>query len=241
MTRSGRIGPARLRLLLGAILLASGTAGAQLPQDNPPVGDVTAATLREAALTHARSVTSAAATLTAGVLDERLRLPACTGPIAARTASESPSALSVELRCDAAGWKLFVPVNVREQVAVLVLRRPLARGDSVSAADVDVQRRDRATLGLAWLGEIAQLQGRVATRAIPAGTVLSPMLLEAERVVRRGASVVLLGISGGFLVRAEGKALADAAAGESVRVQNLSSRRVVQGQVQADGTVRVEL
>ena len=73
------------------------------------------------------------------------------------------------------------------------------------------------------------------------GAVLFPALLAPARLVKRGQSVVIVGISGGFQVRAQGKALADAAAGDSVAVENLSSRRVVQGLVQPDGTVRVSL
>jgi flagella basal body P-ring formation protein FlgA len=51
--------------------------------------------------------------------------------------------------------------------------------------------------------------------------------------------VTLVGRNGSFEVRAQGKALADAGAGERVRVENLSSRRVVEGQVRADGSVLV--
>ncbi|MGQ0530691.1 MAG: flagellar basal body P-ring formation chaperone FlgA [Panacagrimonas sp.] len=197
--------------------------------------------IREAAMSAARPHVSAAAELSTGRLDERLRLTACPAPLSAQVMSTSAAALSVEVRCDAAGWKLFVPVSVREQVPVLVATRALTRGQLVSASDVQVQTRERAGLGPAWLGSPEQIDGQVMQRPVPAGTVLTPALLAPARVVRRGQSVTLIGASGGFQVRAQGKALADAASGESVAVENLSSRRVVQGLVQADGTVRVSL
>lgn len=199
------------------------------------------ANIREAALAHAQAITPPGATLTPARFDERLRLGACPEPLATRTASDSGSALNVEVRCDAIGWKLFVPVSVSVKVPVLIVKRALARGEAVSGADVDVQMRERGSLGLAWLADPSQLAGRVLTRPVATGAILSPTVLVAANVIKRGQAVTLIGQSGSFQVRAEGKALSDAAPGEQLRVQNLSSRRVVEGQVREDGTVLVSL
>jgi flagellar basal body P-ring formation protein FlgA len=202
-----------------------------------PIDDIRSAALDQAR----RSVDAPDAQFAVGRIDERLRLAACPAPLSTRTASDSASALSIEVRCDAAGWKLFVPVSVRVQVPVLVAARPLARGEPVKAADVQVQMRERAGLGTAWIGTLDQLDGRVLGRAVSAGSVLTPAQFAAGRLVRRGQSVVLVAVSGGFQVRSQGKALGDAGAGERVRVESSSSRRVVEGQVQADGSVVVSL
>lgn len=204
--------------------------------------------VRDAAIEHARQASPAGANLDAGRLDERLHLPSCPARLLTRTASATTTALSVEVRCDSAtvAWKLFVPVSVNVQVPVLVVTRGLARGQTVNAADVEVQMRDRANLGPAWLASTDELLSgdadaspRVLSRAVAAGSVLSPSLFATTRLVRRGQSVTLVGRNGSFEVRAQGKALADAGAGERVRVENLSSRRVVEGQVRADGSVLV--
>ena len=203
------------------------------------------ASVRDAALDHARKATPQGAQLQAGRLDDRLRLPACPAALLTRTGSETATAMSVEVRCETASiaWKLFVPVGVTVQVPVLVATRGLARGQAAGAADVEVQMRDRSGLGPAWLSSIDDLQSagepRVLTRAVAPGSVLSPSLFANARVVRRGQSVTLVGRSGGFEVRAQGKALGDAGAGERVRVENLSSRRVVEGEVRSDGSVLV--
>lgn len=199
------------------------------------------ANIRNAALQHAQSAVPPGATLVAVRFDDRLRLAACPEKLSTRTASDRASALSVEVRCDALGWKLFVPVSVSVQVPVLVLTRAMARGQTVSAGDVEVQQRERSGMGTAWLSTPQEISGRMLSRPVAAGTVLSPSVLVPAHLIKRGQSVMLIGESGGFQVRAEGKALEDAAAGESLRVQNLSSRRVVQGLVHADGSVRVRL
>lgn len=199
--------------------------------------------IRDAALKHVKAAVPGDAKVAVGGLDARLRLPACDSPLSARTASEAGNggAMSVEVRCDTSGWKLFVPVTVNLQVPVLVAARPLVRGDAPSAADVEIQIRDRATLGAAYLGSIDQLAGQVLARAVPAGSVIAASALVPARRVKRGQAVTIVGGSAGFQVRAQGKALADASVGQSIRVENLSSRRVVEGEVNADGTVRIAL
>ena len=42
-----------------------------------------------------------------------------------------------------------------------------------------------------------------------------------------------------FMVRMTGKALQDGAIGEQIRVQNIASKRTIQGEVQANGSVAV--
>lgn len=199
--------------------------------------------IRDAALKHARSEVPDDAQIAAGNLDARLRLPGCAAPLATRTASDTAngSALNVEVRCDSAGWKLYVPVSVQVQVPVLVTLRPLARGQAVSATDVEVQRRDRASVGPQALSHPDQLVGQIVSRPVAAGTVLAAGVMAPLRLVRRGQAVTILGESGSFQIRAQGKALGDGSAGELIRVENLSSRRVVEGRIGADGSVRVGL
>lgn len=199
------------------------------------------ATIRDAALQQARASAPEGAQLDTGRLDPRLQLADCPAPLAARTASDSGSALSVEVRCDALGWKLFVPVTVRVQVPVLVANRALMRGETPSAADVRIETRERGSLGPAWIGSVDQLQGRVLVRPLAPGSLLVPGAFAASKTVQRGQSVTLISHSGSFQVRAQGKALADAATGDRVRVENLSSRKVVEGEVLADGSVAVRL
>ena len=81
--------------------------------------------------------------------------------------------------------------------------------------------------------------GRVARRALGAGTLLGANDLVAPRIIRRGDSVALVSRRGGVEVRVAGKALGDAGQDERVSVENLSSRRVVQGIVAASGDVVV--
>ena len=72
-----------------------------------------------------------------------------------------------------------------------------------------------------------------AGRPVRAGDVGPPALVE------RNALVTLIYNSGGLAIRAEGRALDRAAAGEAVRVMNSESKTTVSGIVHPDGTIRV--
>jgi len=167
---------------------------------------------------------------------DALRLPACGQPLAA-----SPTATTtVEVSCPAAGgWRLFVPVKVRREQTVLVLSRGIAAGEILDAADITTAQRDGARIAGAVLGDPAAAVGRVARRTLQAGSLLAASDLVAQRLVRRGDNVALVSRRGSVEVRVAGKALGDAGENERLSVENLTSRKIVQGTVSANGDVLV--
>src|SRR3954470_3798551 len=83
-------------------------------------------------------------------LDPRLRLPACAGELDARVQPPRGTQTRVLARvacARGAAWSLNVPVDIRREVTLLVLRRAIARGESIGAGDVTAQRRVLAGLG----------------------------------------------------------------------------------------------
>lgn len=169
-------------------------------------------------------------------LDPAMRLPRC--PVALQAQPTGTS--TVEVSCpQAAGWRLFVPLKVRRNQTVLVLARGLAAGETVGVADIVTETRDASRIAGAALADPGMAVGRVVRRTLPAGSLLSAGDLVAPRLVRRGDSVALIARRGGVEVRMAGRALADAGEDERVSVENLSSRRVLQGTVSANGDVVV--
>jgi flagellar basal body P-ring formation protein FlgA len=146
----------------------------------------------------------------------------------------------VRVACtEGAAWSINVPVDIRRRTDVLVTRRAVARGETLTAADVDVQSRMLPGLASPFVGKVGDLAGRPARRPIPSGTAVAADALGAAVLIRRGQNVTLAASSAGIEVRAPGLALADAAAHQRVRVQNLYSLKVVEGVADTDGVVRV--
>jgi flagella basal body P-ring formation protein FlgA len=175
------------------------------------------------------------ATVAASV-DDRLRLPRC--PLDLVALPQAPG--TVEVSCPApAGWRLYVPVRVSRLGPVLVLTRPIAAGTPIPPDALAIETRDLARLPAAALSDPSLATGRVARRGLAAGSPLTAADLGLAPVIRRGQAVTLVARSGGLEVRSSGRALADAAPGDPVTVENAASRRVVSGIAGAGGEVWV--
>lgn len=215
--------PRRLARLLLAVLLSTAAATAAASGFQP------VQSIRDAALAALSDPRGAEATL-----DPALRMPRCAEALQAR----QTGAGTVEVGCPS-GWRLFVPVRMDRSQPVLVLLRGVASGEPISADMFTIERRDPGRIAGAPVADPADAVGRVARRVLTAGSVLTASDLVAPRLVRRGDSIALVARNNGVEVRMAGRALGDAGERERVSVENLSSRRVVQGVVTAEGDVVV--
>jgi len=211
-------------VLLALAVLAAGAAGATAGAGFQPVESI-----RVAALAALADGVDAEVTL-----DPAVRMPDCGQPLQGRRTGSG----TVEVSCPS-GWRLYVPVRVHRSQQVLVLARGVAAGETIGGDMLSVQRRDSSRIAGAALEEPADAVGRAARRTLMAGSVLTAGDLVAARLVRRGDTISLVSRQAGIEVRMAGRALGDAGERERISVENLSSRRVVQGVVSADGDVIV--
>jgi flagella basal body P-ring formation protein FlgA len=182
--------------------------------------------------------------VTAAELDPRLRLHSCDAPLEAFAphTNHFSARATIGVRCTAASpWTLYVPVTIETEVSVLVLRRALARRARVALADVEPQVRRLPGTAAHFISDIASLQGHRLRRALPAGSALTAEALAPDILVRRGQQVTLIAEAGGVEIRARGQALTEGSAHDRVRVQNVTSLKVVEGVVESDSLVRVGL
>jgi flagellar basal body P-ring formation protein FlgA len=219
----------RLRAsLLSVLFVCAGMAGAQAADgsaSHPPDA------IRAAAIAAVGAPADAEATM-----DPALRLPRCAQPLQA-SASGPRTAL---VRCpDAPGWRVYVPVQSHREADVVVLAAAASPGVPITSQQLIVQRRDLATLTGTAFNDPAALAGRVPRRLLAAGTVPTEADFAVGATLRRGDPVVLVARSGGVEVRMQGRALGSAQAGGRITVENTASRRILRGQLGADGTVEV--
>jgi flagella basal body P-ring formation protein FlgA len=179
----------------------------------------------------------------ADALDPRLRLAACTQPLEASVpnADRVGARVTVGVKCPAPRWVVYVPARIETEMEVLALRRALDRGSPVTAADVEQRTLRVPGLSAGYINNVEQLAGRHLRRQSAPGTALTADLLAQDILVRRGQRVALVISAGGLEVRAQGEAIADATPAGRVRVLNLASRRIVEGQVESSEVVRVSL
>lgn len=220
-----------------ALFAALPLARAQVP--GQPLASVRAAA--EGAVRRSLDANTSGVELEAIALDSRLALPACGAALTTFVPAlrANQARILVRVGCVTPAWTLNVPVDLRRMHEVLVLKRAVARGEAIMAADVDVQKRVLPGLASPFVASVADLKDRVTRRPVPAGTALAADALTAALLIHRGQSVTLAAMSAGIEVRAPGLALSDATAQGRVRVQNLNSLKIVEGVADTGGVVRV--
>lgn len=179
-----------------------------------------------------------------GQLDPRLRLTQCSQPLQSfqPAGARLSGHTSVGIRCPGpAGWSIYVTADIDLFADALVVVRPLARGQRVTLQDIQVQETDISNLGYGYLYDPSQIEGLITRRPVATGAVLTPSLVKAPRLVRRGDRVTLVNSTGPIRVEMLGEAMGDAAKGERVRVRTLDSKQVVEGWVISASVINVTL
>ncbi len=175
-------------------------------------------------------------------VDARLRLRQCTQPLHTfwPPGARQSGASSVTVACeDNKPWKIYVQVMLKRYQQVLVADHALVRGHHLAAEDVRLERREVTRLGQKYLEDISPFIGYELRQSIRSGAVVKAQMFRAQKMIKRGQTVTMVAGDRGFQVQMRGKALADGALGKRIRVKNLKSKRVVEGEVISKGVVRI--
>lgn len=225
-------------LLAAGMLIGAASSHAQAVQEPASIARAAENFVRSQIPTNPKSETLVRAT----ELDARLRLAQCPTPLQASWSPGSTPAArtTVAIACrQGATWRVNVPVTIRSRLTVLVLRAPAGRGQALTAADVSTRSVDVDGLAHLYIQTLDELAGRHLARSAPAGVPLPANWFAADKLVKRGQEVMLVASAAGVQIRAPGRALSDGGARERVRVQNLSSLKIVEGVVENGSEVRV--
>ncbi len=232
--------PRRLAMLVlaavAAVAVPRGATANDALEDPARITDVA----RAAA---ARESGRPATELEVGVIDPRLRLPACAAPPSGHLTpgTRSSTQLTVEIRCTSPPWRQFVAVKIRAQEPVVIAARPLGRLQVVTAEDIAVVPRELASVPAGYFRRAEDVVGRIAQRTIGSGEVLLPTTVRPPPLVRRGQSVTVIAHAGSMSVRTAGFVQSDAGLAERVHVRNAATGRTVEGVVRSSDTVEVSL
>jgi flagella basal body P-ring formation protein FlgA len=134
---------------------------------------------------------------------------------------------------------VYVPVDVVVTEAVLVSRKTLPRGHILTADDVVAENRNISRLVGGYIADPAELLGQRLKHQIMSGKIVTPSMLVADMVIKRGQTVTLLLQNNGLNISMSGKALMDGAINQRIRVENSVSRRIVEGLVRSPEHVEI--
>jgi flagella basal body P-ring formation protein FlgA len=129
-------------------------------------------------------------------------------------------------------------VEIKLPAEVVVLARPLRRGDVISAADLTTRMADLARLRGQYYRDSIGLIGQRIKRHVDGNSVLTPSMIDADRLVERGTRVTILSAAGAIEVRVAGTAMGHGGRGDQIRVKNQASGRTITAVVVDQGVVR---
>jgi len=223
-------------------LTASVLVGPVFAQESIQSLDAIRAAAQTFVTQHVPKQAPGAVTVNVGTLDSRLRLAPCAAPLKVSLPAGATfrERMTVAVSCTASSsWTVYVPIAIEAQTPVLVLRRAANRGARLTAEDVEIQTRVVQGMGASYLTDVAELGGRTLKRPLGPGAALTVDAMMDDMVVKRGQRVTLLAAVGGLEVRAAGVAMNDAAAQGRVKVQNITSNRIVEGVVESPDVIRI--
>ena len=225
----------RLTGIFAALLLAG--AANSLPDGQwQPVAEIekTAATYIKGRI--------ASGDVQAGALDSRLRLPLCDQPLDPflRPGARIKARTTVGVLCTGRRpWKVYVSVDLVITKAVLVPKRVLRVGHVITADDLTTDTRDVSRMTSGFYAAPSELVGQRVRQQLVAGRIITPMMVQADDIIRRGQTVTLVVKNDVININMAGKAMSDGALNQRIRVRNSNSGRIVEGIVRSPEHVEI--
>jgi flagella basal body P-ring formation protein FlgA len=137
-------------------------------------------------------------------------------------------------------WTLYLQARVAVNGTYYVTSREIAPGQSVSQADIEARQTDLTNMPRSVVTDLSQIVGTAALTRITAGMPLRMDLLRTVNAVKFDQPVKLVAQGAGFSISSEGRALGNAAPGETVQVRT-GSGQIISGVVKDGGTVEVPM
>lgn len=177
-------------------------------------------------------------------LDSRLKLPKCADELTAFTAHNETlraGRFSVGVRCGEGPkpWSIFTTGSLKIMQDVLVLTRPVSRGQILTRQMLAIEKRDQANIRRGYFSEIKAVENKQSLRNLPAGAVITFNNVTDAVLIKRGEKITISASSSGYNVRMQGKAMMDGVKGQSIRVKNVSSGRTIAATVIKPGLVSI--
>ena len=137
--------------------------------------------------------------------------------------------------------RLFSQGTAKLMVEVGVAKSNIAKGTTLTRSNLELKLVQSSGRRSQRYSSINEMIGLSAKRPLQAGKPININDLEAPRLILKNQLVTILLEAPGLIIRAEGKALANASKGEAVKVLNTQSKRIIHATAKAPGLVSVSL
>lgn len=192
---------------------------------------------------HTQYGPQAGITFSINALDPRLSMADCPQALHIEQKSDkSIGRINLKVSCQSSvRWSIYVPVDIQVTIPVVTAISPVARGEQLSGAMLQLQTRNISRINGTYYTRIKDIEGMQAKRPLKPNQPIFAAQLQPPLVIKKGESVLVSANSGPLSVKITGVALMDGYMGQQISVRNSKSKRVVEGKVIAPGQVQVAM
>lgn len=165
-------------------------------------------------------------------LDRRIRIKSCHAPLSFELAKRGSYSrhFPVKVSCDSESeqWKLFVQVRVTEFIEAIVTTKSIGRGELITSEHLTISRVEKRNINVGNVITTDTIIGGRAIRNIHRG-----FQIRANDVclVCKGDNVSIVAQSSNMMIKTSGTAIESGSFGESIKVKNNNSDRIVKGTI----------
>ncbi|WOX52126.1 lateral flagellar basal body P-ring formation protein LfgA [Aeromonas sp. CD] len=139
--------------------------------------------------------------------------------------------------CVDPAWQIRARVEVTLMLPVWVTAQELPRGHVIRPGDLIEKSLEVSRLQRGFVPTSESLVGNKSNRNLRMGQLIGELDLQKAWAIREGEGVLIRAGQDGFSATTRGRALANGAIGEGIRVKNLSSGKEIQAWVIDKGEV----
>ncbi len=176
--------------------------------------------------------------VTAQSLDTRIHVPQCPNGYRFEVSEQALAQSNVTLKaaCPGIEWYLYMVVRVEQTMPVLVARVPLSPDSLLDENNTETTFFDKQRIRSSTFADITEVKGARVKRRLRPGQPITPELL---CFVCKGDRINITATVGGLSVRTSGIAQQDGNKGDTIRVENSRSKKVIDAVVASANSVYV--
>ncbi|QMT59619.1 flagellar basal body P-ring formation chaperone FlgA [Legionella sp. PC997] len=174
--------------------------------------------------------------VTADKIDSRLNLKACAenqlvvfNPY--QTPILSTNTMGIKCQENDNHWSLYVPVKITVLKRIYVAKRALIKGNRLTIDDIYQTEMDVQRLNKGYFTEKDLLVGQICKQNISPNSPLNPHNVEAAKLINKGERVSIVVNDNNLMISMDGVAMEDGSLGETIKVRNLSSKKIIEAQI----------
>ncbi len=134
---------------------------------------------------------------------------------------------------------LWVKSDIKVYLDMLVAARPLLKNETLSESDVMVKRKLVSSLRREIFNSASPVIGMRVKRAIKKGALITDADIVLPPLFKRGNMVTILAEKGPLVISTVGKALEKGFKGKMVRIENVSSKKIIMAEAVDAKTVKI--